>query len=247
MASGEAGPNQRSQMMIRKLKMFGLVLVAALTMAAVVASSASAFEWFERDKESTVAFQGVQTESVEFIAAGGKIVCTESTIRGMFVPEGAEKFKTKTLDTSDESGKPGVHFSTCKYQADTATFTSNHCNFRYHAEKLTIDVIANGTTAEENECKEKGMVFTSPKTGCTVTIKVEAANTGLKTHEYKNQGTGATRSVLFEPAVKKITYTSAKCLTNGTFANGEYLRGNLDVKGYTGTTFAVQQALFMGP
>jgi hypothetical protein len=237
--------HERSWIMFRKLRVFGPALVVAVAVVAVAASSASAFEFFEREKESTVAFRGEQTESVEFIAAGGKIVCTEGSIRGMYVPEAPEKLKTKTISTSDESGKAGVIFGTCKYQAETATFTSNHCNFRYNAEKLTIDVIANGTVAEENECKEKGMVFTS-KAGCTVTIKVEAANTGLKTNEYKNQGKGAEQSILFEPAVKKITYTSAKCLTNGTFANGEYLRGNLDVKGFTGTTFAVQQALFMG-
>ena len=91
------------------------------------------------------------------------------------------------------------------------------------------------------------MVFTSPKTGCTVKIKPEAKNTGLSTHEYTNQGSGATRYVLFEPAVKKISYNAEKCISNGNLENGEYLRGKLKVKGYTGTAFAVQQALFMSP
>lgn len=236
--------------MIRKLKIFGLSAAAALALIAVAASSAFAFEFFESEK-SLSAFRGLQNESSEWKLAGNTFLCANKgevsggVIRGMFTPEKAE-----ILETSDSAeGGKGVAYGECTFEGVKATFTSNHCNFRFHAQLQTLDIIKNGSAAEENECKEKGMVFTAGE--CEVEIKPEAKNEGLPSNPppelYENLGMKTERYVLIKPTYKKIRYTaSEECPSGeGTFENGEYLRGSLEVKGYTGTKFAVRSGLFL--
>lgn len=237
--------------MTRNLKVFSLALAAVLTMAAVAASSASAYENFKAQK-SLSAFRGEQNESVEWKLAGGTVICAKSekfpggVIRGMFTPE-----LSPTLVTSDSTeGGKGVEFGNCTYQGKAATFNSNHCNFRFHAQLQTLSIIKNGTGAEESECEKKGMTFNAGE--CLITIKAEAKNEGLKSNpppelyvpeENKEKLKESEYFFFLAPSFTKIRYTSVACEKNGTFEDGEYLRGTLEVKGYTGTKFAVRAGL----
>jgi hypothetical protein len=234
------------------LRVLATAFVAAIAVAAVAAPSASAFEFFKAE-EQLAAFRGIQSESADFKfttgIGGGEIICLSGTIRGMYVREGTETNpqKTRTLDTSDAEGKAGVEYTSCKFGIKTVTYKSNHCNYRFHAEKETVDVIKNGTAAEELECEGSGMTF-SIEGGCTVSVKPVANNVGRASTNYKNntEKTGKERFFYIVPAVTKLTYTaSAGCLKPGTFEDGEYLRGTLEVFGYTGTGFTTRAGLWM--
>lgn len=237
--------------MKRNLAVLGVAVVAVLAFAAVSASSALAFEDFLAQKELT-SFRGLQSESVEFKLAGGTFICAPSggvsngLIQGMFTPE-----KQPTLETSDSAVGKGVEYGNCTYQGKAATFNSNHCNFRFHAEQRTLDVIKNGTVTEETECAANGMTFSSE--GCVVRIKPEAKNEGLPSNPppelYGLMMAPLPETewfILIRPSYSKIKYTSSgKCVSNGTFENGEFLRGTLEVKGYTGTAFKARAGLWM--
>lgn len=231
------------------LKTFGLALALTFSLLALAASSASAFEFFE-GHENTAAFRGEQTESVEFkLGTTATIVCTGGVLRGMFVPE-VEK-KTKTITTSDGTAGVGVAYTGCMYQAESSTFKSNHCNYTFHAEKETLSIVKNGTATEESECEKTGMTFTSAK--CTVTIKPEAKNQGLAKINpiYARNKEGLESEWFFnlKPSFKKIKYSTSKGCLGGeaTPENGEYLRGESAVKGFTGTEFNTRATLTLVP
>lgn len=228
--------------------------IVAAAFAAFAAPSASAFEFFKAEEQLT-AFRGSQTESADFKFTTGigaaEIICTAGNLRGMFAAEGGEKNpqKSKTLDTSDGEAGSGVVYSGCTFEGGATTFASNHCNYRFHAQEETVDVIKNGTVTEESECEKSGMTFTISKTGCVVSIKPEAKNVGLGNSVtlYKN-GTKTGKERFFElfPGFSKIKYSaSATCKKSGTFEDGEYIRGTQQVLGYTGTLFTTRAGLFM--
>lgn len=235
------------------LRALATTFIAAIALAAVAAPSAEAFEFFKAEEQLT-SFRGTQSESADFKfpsgIGAGEIICGNGSLRGMYVREGMEKSpqRTKTLDTSD-SAKPGVEYTSCVLGTEKVTFASNHCNYRFYAEKETIDVIKNGSATEESECEKSGMTFTTATTNCVVSIKPGAENMGRQNSNafYKNsEKMGKEQFVFFIPSVTKIKYSTTKaCKKAGTFEDGEYLRGTQEVLGFTGTEFNTRAGLFM--
>ena len=218
--------------MVRTFKVFGVVAIAALALTAVVASAASAAA-FKSEAEST-SIKGTQTESAKFTAAGATITCTGGKFEGM-----ATAKSQATLDTS-------LAYSGCSFLFFSTTVNAHKCQYRFHAgagasTTGVVDVIAAGSEAEQNECKNNGITFEAA--GCKVAIFPQ---TGLNGATYANNGkAGTEREVTVTPAVTGIKYTATGlCPETGTKTNGKYENGKASVTGATNTEFKTMVGVF---
>jgi hypothetical protein len=206
--------------MTRNLKVLVLGLVAALALAAVGASSASAITQFNSESETT-SFSGKQTGTAKFTTDPGSIECTGGTFRGMITKTVQTNVETSesTATSGPEVGKKGIEYSGCTFLGFVGvTVNNNGCQYNFHTNG-TVDIINGG-----GSCSTEGITFNGG--GCKVHVKPQ---TGLSGVTYTNGGSGTTRTITVQPnPVKEITYTAEGCITggNGTHSDGVYGDGS---------------------
>lgn len=193
--------------MVRNLRLLGLALAAVFALTAVAASAAMAEE-FHSEKETTTLL-GKQTETHKFVTSVGTVTCEVAEFKGTVTG-------TKKAENDFANPEVTIHptYEKCKLSGINinVTVTTTGCNYRFYnvaTKSGPVDVVC-----------ETGKEITVAGTGCTVKVP---GQTGLKTVEYANEGTGTGRTVKVTAKVTGIKYTTSGFLC-GTSSkeNGEY-------------------------
>jgi len=160
--AGESESNERKHFMNRKLKVFGLALVAALALTAVMASAASA--QFTSTSEHTILSGSQKTGTNDVFSAGsgfGAVTCENATFSGT----------SATKSATEQTITPT--YTTCKDSfGRVVDVTSGSYNFT-----------TNGTVHTEGTFTLK--VTSGASVICTVTIGAQSGVNGIT---YKNLG-----------------------------------------------------------
>jgi hypothetical protein len=192
--------------MIRNLKVLGLALVALVAMSALASTASAGFESEAESTNLTVSSNTMQKFSPS--EGGAAIECTK------IAATGTQTGKVATTVTISPT------YSSCETFLGAATsVTTNGCKYVFHsAAKSTT-----GTT--DVECEGANQI--EIKVGSICTYKI-GTQTGLSSVNFKNTGSGTTREVIVEPAVKGIKSTLT---TNDFFCPAAGSTGT-----YTGTS-----------
>jgi hypothetical protein len=216
--------------MTRNLKVFGLVAVAALAIAAMTASAASATVtpfWFRSDAGATGvtkldAVQDTGTTDV-FTVDAGEISCTETTLTGEFTGPTAT---TITLHPT---------YGGCTFHGLSATIDVNHCGYLFHTDNRTEAGTPGGKYDVETdvECEHSNEDITVTQisagvTKCIVHVEQQSLGTGIV---LTNAGNAAnnTEDITADVNFNNIKYTqtegsgAGKCATTTTTSNGTYV------------------------
>jgi len=191
---------------MRSVKMFGLAVLTAFAMSAVVASAASAAEFFH--EAAGTARVTAHNEGVHKFTAGliGTIECKKATFTGTEYVTSPQKTVTVTPNYEECTflGIPGVKVEThkCAYRFNQPTGTGPFTG--------TVNIL-NCPAGEEIEFEA---------TGC----KIEVGTQGpLSSITYTNQLTSPKSVKVAASISKSITYTaSGTCTVLGTKTDGTY-------------------------
>lgn len=207
--------------MSRNLKALCLALVAAFAMSAVVASAASAAPEFNVEAASS--------EHPAILVGEGyaSLVTVEETVGCGATLEG----NTKLAHTTSQTLYPT--WSGC----GSIKWENNGCSFKFNM----IGKITPAKAKMDIVCAPSKMIVTTDWFGCRQEV---GPQTGLEVVEYSNSGSGSTRTIGANFAIKGITYTLAgACTFKGTFNTGSYKAENTTISAYTDQL--VQQGLWV--
>jgi hypothetical protein len=213
--------------MKRRSKIIGLALVVVFAMSAVAAASASAF--FDSEAETT-ALKGVQEGAHVFSTPIGSVSCTSAvfkeTVSGTEI-SGTGIFTAETVKVHPE-------YSGCTAFGFGANVKTEGCNYVF-------------ARTGESGGEKTGTVTVQCETGKKITIeavgfcKMEVGSQGpLSSVNYKDQGSGAGRTVKVTAAVKNIAYTG----TCGSGSSSEY-KGVANLTGHSGSEAGPQVGVWV--
>ena len=221
--------------MIRNLKVFGLALVAAFAMSALVASAASANAayWFTSDGDWTT-LSGSQGGTPDTLAThAGTLSCTTVTYTGS---TSATTTNTITLSPAYAGctlkplpGAMTFHMNGCVYdiEADGQTTTGGVPNGKFDTN--TTIVCPTTTTPSHVTHDITTTVVLAGVKKCTIHIEEQNLGTGWV---FTNSGGGLAATISFS----NIKYTQTqgtgegKCATTTTTTNGSYI-GSATISG----------------
>ncbi|HVI70063.1 MAG TPA: hypothetical protein VM656_01080 [Pyrinomonadaceae bacterium] len=215
--------------MTRKLKAFGAILLAALTMSAVAASDVSAQVFhFTSEKEHTI-LRGVQEGTDVLTIDFGTLGCTAVKYTGTI--QSATTTTTVAEVTPEYSGCTAfgftnvpIHHNECKYKFVAGTKESGN----YEG---SIDIVC--PTGKKIE-------LTAP--GCLVTV---GPQTGIKKVTFKAVGAGATREITAIFNLTGVKYeehegpfgtcaSDTVVRSNGTYTGNTIITGETSEKSHLG-------------
>ena len=228
--------------MIRNLKVFGLALVAAFAMSALVASAASAnaASWFTSDGDWTT-LSGTQGGTPDtFTTHAGTLSCSSATYTG------------STSATTTTTMKLAPSYSGCSLSPlpGHAIIDMNGCEYEFHTDgqettggvpngkfKTETTIVCPTTTSPSHVTHDITVTVTLtgiPK--CTIHIEEQNLGTGIV---LTNAGGGLSAAVSFSNI--KYTQTAGtgegKCTTTTTTSNGGY-SGSATISGQNTATAA---------
>jgi hypothetical protein len=221
--------------MTRNLKALGLSLVAVFAMSAMAAQAASAHQFFS---EGTPTVLTASQIGEHVFKAGGEVKCTTATFAG--TQTGTE---TDTITIHPTYGKGGGKCSIAGII--TVTVTTTGCNYIFGSDTATSPDLTGEHAAVSVEC-ESGKAITIAGSGCTIKVGGNTVNQGLRGVTYKNEGTGANRSVEVTATARTIHYEASGLLcglagvqtgthTDGTYDGVATVKGFVDNGGPSGT------------
>jgi hypothetical protein len=204
---------------MRSIKVFGLVLVAALAMSAVVASAASAF--YDSEVETTT-LSGKQGVENEFTTDVGTVKCKTATFSG--TQKGAKVEGGFTAEMINVTPT----YSECNLAGQAVSVTTTGCEY-------TFDPLETLETADKTKhiiskatvlCETGKEIIIKDKAGLGCEVKVKAQMTGGRV-KLTNAGAGKTRTVLVTAEVTGISYSWTAGCPNaakkaGSNTNGTY-------------------------
>jgi hypothetical protein len=214
--------------MTRNLKVFGLVAVAALAIAAMTASAASATVtpfWFKSDAAATgsTVLSGDQDGGTDiFTVQAGEVQCTTVSYAGNIT---GNTVTTVTI-------KPT--YSGCTFHGLSAEIHTNHCGYLLHTDNRTEAGTPGGKYDVETdvECENANEDITVTQisagvTKCVVHVEQQSLGTGIV---LTNAGNAAnnTEDITADIDFSNIKYTqtegtgAGKCATTPTTNNGTY-------------------------
>jgi hypothetical protein len=191
--------------MNRKLKTYSLALTAAMTLVALLASTASA--QFTSNKEHTIISGSQKTATNDVFTAGegfGGITCENATYSGTAVnkSESTQVLSTSLETCKDTFGRTGdIHCTLC-----SLTQTSGAGKGTIHISGGTAATITSGGTVV-----------------CTMTFASPQTNTGVT---YTNLG--GTSGVEITRHTKNLISTTSGGFFNCGIGNGEHKSGTYD-------------------
>ncbi|HEU5104276.1 MAG TPA: hypothetical protein VFU11_00390 [Solirubrobacterales bacterium] len=181
--------------MSRKLKSFGLALVAVFALTAVGAGAASAAEFHSTSAGSTK-ISATQTTTHLFTSTAGEITCEKATFTGN---------QTTATTTSVEIAPVYTGCHMIIFGSTIAvSIATNECKYRLNASG-TADIVC-----------PVGKAFTVTGAGCTLTV---GAQTGLKAVTYTNSGSDIAINTNLSGI--KYNHSGFTCGT-GSGTNGTY-------------------------
>jgi hypothetical protein len=209
--------------MTRNLKVFGLALIAAMALCAVVASAASADEF--KAEKAPVTLTGIQDPGTldKFTTTAGTLECEKANYTATQAAVQATSITVTPV------------YSACSVGgAVPAVIDMNGCDY-----KFTLDAAPATTGTVHVECPT---TVGPPHVTHEITITVGAPGTvkcTIHVHEqtiggilYKNVGAGATREITVEISASGITYIETggpglgtglgACASSPTQHNGTY-------------------------
>jgi hypothetical protein len=205
---------------MKRIKVIGLALVAAVAMSAVAAASASAFTKFEAAKYpvKVTATGGTQT----FEAGGATSVCEK--LKAKTGEEGAPD-PTGPSETLEIHPKYEVCNVTIAGVKVSAKVTTTGCNYKFHAPG-TVDVKC--VTGKSINIALEGVLG-----GCVISVTGTGAgvNAGLKTVTYSNE---PANKVTTKAAVAGITWTATEKCAIGLGGNAAKYTGSAVAEGSFG-------------
>jgi hypothetical protein len=218
--------------MTRNLKAFGLVLVAAFAMSAVVTSAAQAtagkFTWGSTtQKITTVQDTGAGGNQI-FTTTPGTVTCNEVTGSATIAKGTTESEEVlSNAITYSNSGSA----DTCPGPFGTQPkFEMNGCNYRYTA-GVTIGTSGMETTGTTHIVCPAGKQIVFNTTGCTIKVPAQTPTGGHVI--YRTITTTPQNHVTAEITLTGTTYSDSGLLcgthadeTNGTFT------GNVTLKAF---------------
>jgi len=171
---------------VRRIRLFGLTIVAALSLSVVAASAASA-HLFEAEKYP-VKVKAKTSNPQGFEIPGAVSVCQKGTF------EGSATGASETLEVHPVYSECTVSIGAVKHVA--AEVVTTGCNYKFHAAAVgttegTVDV----DCGEISKGVYKKIEIKIPSiSGCVISVTGHpakeaevAVNQGLKTVEYKNE------------------------------------------------------------
>lgn len=209
--------------MTRKLKVFGLAVVAVLAMSAVAASAASATYSFTAP-EGPVFATGAQTTVNVFTTGAGTVECTTANFKGT---QSAASSSDVTI-TPEYSGCTAFSIATTDVKMNGCTYT------------FTTPTVEKSATEFEGVpphivCPAGSQIEITPTSifGSICTVKIAAQTpTGGNIKYVNGPGNGTTtRDTTVTAAVTGIHYTSTGGLCGASGTNGTY-SGAVTLKGY---------------
>ena len=181
------------------------LLVAGLTMSALIVSSASADAF--KAGQYPVTLTGAQSGSIgKFVTTAGSAECTTATLAG-----------TVSGDTQEWAVTPT--YSGCACVGVACTIDTNGCGYR-----LKIGAATTGTL--DIVCPA-GNTITFTNTKCVIHI---GSQTGVGTVTYSNSGSGTTQEVIYALNLSGLKYSHTKGTGIGACTTGSGTTGT-----WTGT------------
>lgn len=199
--------------MIRNMKLTGLVVITALAIGSIGASTATADEFKSEAASGELLGAG---ESEVFKVQGGEIKCTTA------------KYAGAVSSTSFSSFSMSATYSGCTFAGLAATINMNGCTY-----KTNINTSAGNTTGTVDVVCPAGkeITVTAPSVGTAKCIVHVPAQTGLSTVSYSNVGAGTTKEVHAHISItnEKFSQTAGtaetgNCATADNQTNGTYTK-----------------------
>jgi hypothetical protein len=201
---------------MQRIRLIGLAVVATFAFGMTAASAASAHSFKAQTYPDTV--KAHATDPQGFQISGSVSVCSKATFEGTATAE------SETLEVHPKYEGCEVELAgTFKAKVDT-----EGCNYVFHAatpltQEGSVDVVC-------QPGKEINVVVEGIEGGCSIKIP---GQTGLKTVEYVNEGTGSSAKTLVNARVSGITWTTTGAcgLKESAGTNGEYREGKVSSLG----------------
>jgi hypothetical protein len=195
---------------MQRIRLIGLALLAMFAIAVTAASAASAHSFKAQTYPDTVRAHAINPQG--FQISGSVSVCSKATFEG-------------TATAASETLEVHPKYEGCEVElAGTfkAKVNTEGCNYLFHAatpltQEGSVDVVC-------QTGKEINVVVEGIEGGCSIKIP---GQTGLKTIEYVNEGTGSTAKTEVNARVSGIAWTTTGAcgLKESAGTNGEYREG----------------------
>lgn len=212
--------------MIRKFKVLGLALVAALALSAVTASAASAVvEFHSEDAPQSVTAEETGGGHV-FTTEAGQVTCPGTKFDGT---TSVKTTTTFTLRATYPTPCTAFGISTTHIVAG-ANCPNGEIGYQFHV--TNVKHAGNVYTAQASlECEVRITPTIFGFSACTATVPAQTPTEGEI--ELTNAGTTTTRDLTATIHMDKIHYSSTggSCGSAGAHTDGEY-DGGATVKGY---------------
>jgi uncharacterized protein affecting Mg2+/Co2+ transport len=208
--------------MIRNLKAFGLVLVAAFAMSAVMASASSAagiFTWGNTTQKITAVQDTGEGGKQIFTTTPGTVTCNEVTGSATIAKGTTES--TEVLSSSITYNNSGSA-DTCPGPFGTQPkIEMNGCNYRFTAGQ-TIGTSGKETTGTAHIVCPAGQQIVINATGCTIKVPTQTPTGGHII--FKTIITTPQNHITIETTLSGITYSDSGllCGTHADETNGTY-------------------------
>jgi hypothetical protein len=207
----DGSEGERKCQMIRRLKILGLTLVAALAIVSIAAGTASA-DIFTAET-STVNLSGSQEGTDVFKVHGGQVNCTSVTFSEPVWP----------MPTSHITLTPT--YSGCTFAGLAATVNMNGCVYEIWVNAGS----STEATASIGRCAGREITVTAPSKGTPKCILHIPGQLGLTSLSVTNIGAGATREITVSSNINNISYSQTKgtaetgnCATADKTTGGTY-------------------------
>jgi hypothetical protein len=219
---------------MRKLKVFGLALVAALSLSAVAAGAASAT--YDSEVEH-VTLKGEQVGVNVLTTDTGTEKCEVAKFEGT-------QLGTQLAANSFTAAEIVLHptYSKCKAFGLNATVSTTGCDFRF-ATATTTEGTYNAHAKFHIDCTAGNQIVKNGGLGtCILKIKAQTAEGVV---DFENKEAGSSRDLLLNWTITGIHYVSSgACEAGGevTKTNGT-LSGEVTIKGFN--TEGVQKGIWV--
>jgi hypothetical protein len=182
---------------VRQLKLAGLLVVLALTLAASVGASSALAEYHSEAENTT--WSGTLAESQQLDLGGTSLTCTGGAL------------SCSTTSRTVEALKLSPQITSCGYMGISTSWAINGCQFQLRGSHFSI----------RNCTSPMRWSVTAGGQPCTIEIGNQGGRASVS---YANTGSGSTRKIVATFRISGLTYTSTGswCEREGTFNNGTY-------------------------
>ena len=217
--------------MTRNLKVLGLALVAAFAMSAMVASAASATDYWFKSANSWTVLTGSQVGSDQFTTNSGTVTCSTTSYTG------SQSGTTATTVSLTPT------YSGCQISGVSATIHTNGCFYEFHTHTktagtptpyhVTTTIRCPTTTSPSHKTHQIEITVGKPTVKCTIDVPEQTIATGVTLTNEAGTPTDIKADISIATGItySETTGTGAgACTTNDDATNGAYT-GVATIKG----------------